>query len=152
MRERLWAINRPVESLDDSHPAKRFLRAFDECLGDCGGCELGPYDVPIDQEWTSAVDGEAWTFSAFVYKRLAFDVQLGGFLAGAPQQTESELWALEQLPRYRSLMEESAQAATQSNNVDCLELVNVVIPVLTLWDEYLEYRKAAIVESNEHPR
>lgn len=147
MRERLKIINRPVMSLEDTHPAKRFLCAFDECLNDCGGCELGLYETPIDQEWTSATDGKVWKFSAFVYTYLAFDVNLDGFITSAPQWTASEKWALEHLPRFRSLMDECARAAEQCDNTDCLELVDIVVQMLKLWDEYLLYRKRMIAGS-----
>jgi hypothetical protein len=147
MKDRLIALNQPILRLEDSHPAKRFLCAFAECLGNCGGCEAGLYDVPIDQEWTSATDGKAWKFSAFVYTCLAFDLQLDGFITSATRWTRSERWALENLPRFRSLIHECARAAEQAANTDCLELTEEVLHMLDLWDEYLAYRQEMIVSS-----
>ncbi|MEX0677907.1 MAG: hypothetical protein WD063_12575 [Pirellulales bacterium] len=144
MRHRRKTINRPVMSLEDTHPAKRFLCAFDECLLNCGGCELGLYETPIDQEWRSATDSKVWKFSAFVYTYLAFDIQLDGFITSAPQWTASETWALEQLPRFHALMDECAHAAAQCGNTDCLELVDEVVQMLKLWKEYLRYREESI--------
>ena len=103
---RFEEMNRRILGLDDAHPAKRFLLAFEECLRDCGGCELGLYETPIDQEWTSATDGKAWTFSAFIYKHLAFDLSLDGFIEGANRLTDSELWAEQKLPLLFALMDE----------------------------------------------
>ena len=147
MRQRLKTINQPIMSLDAAHPAKRFLCAFDQCLSDCGGCELDLYETPIEQEWTSASDGKVWKFSSFVYMYLAFDIRLDGFITSAPHLTESEKWAIQQLPRYHALMDECAHAAEQSGNTDCLELVDEVVRMLKLWDEYLQYRKRMIANA-----
>ncbi len=138
-------LNQRVFELDDAHPAKRFLCAFIECRSECVGRELDPPgQVPIDQEWKSASDGRLWTFSAFAYGALSFDIELDGFITTAPDWTESEEWALEQLPRFHSLMDECACAAKQCGNTDCLELVDEVVRMLNLWDEYLSYRKEMI--------
>jgi len=141
-------LNQPVFELDDAHPAKRFLLAFIECRTECVGRELTPPDeVPVDQQWTSAIDGRLWTFSAFAYGFISTDIELDGFLATAPRWTESETWALAELPRYRTLMDECAQAANQCGNTDCLELVDIVARMLDLWDEYLSYRKEMIAQA-----
>jgi hypothetical protein len=138
-------LNRPVFELDDAHPAKRFLSAFIACRTNCVGRELAPPgQSPIDQEWTSASDGRDWTFSAFAYGYLSFDIELDGLITGAQQLTESERWALGNLPRFQILMGECARAAKQRGNADCLELVDEVVAMLKLWDEYLQYRKRTI--------
>jgi hypothetical protein len=135
-------LNRPVFELDDAHPAKQFLTAFIECRSNCVGRELDPPgQTPIDQEWQSATDGKTWTFSAFAYRYLSVDIVVDGFLTNAPRWTPSELGAIERLPQYRALMSECAQAAQQSGNTDCLELVDEVVGMLKLWDEYLEFRR-----------
>jgi hypothetical protein len=149
MRDRLATKNHPVMSLEDTHPAKQFLCAFDECLLNCGGCELDLYETPIDEEWTSATDGKVWKFSSFVYRYLAFDIELDGFIASAPQWTSSEKWALEHLPLFHTLMDECAHAAEQRGNTDCLELVDEVVRMLKLWNEYLQYREHTIVGSRD---
>ncbi len=149
MRQRLKTINQPIMSLDATHPAKRFLCAFDECLSNCGGCELDLYETPIDQEWTSATDGKVWKFSSFVYRYLAFDIQLDGFNTSAIQLTSSETWAIAHLPQFRTLMAECAHAAQQRGNADCLELVDEVLRMLKLWDEYLTYRKEMIARMQQ---
>jgi hypothetical protein len=149
MRQRLKTINQPIMSLDATHPARKFLCAFDECLSNCGGCELDLYETPIDQEWTSTTDGKVWKFSAFVYKCLAFDIRLDGFIARAPQWTASEKHTLEQLPLFHSLMDECRHAAEQCGNTDCLELVNEVVQMLKLWQEYLRYRESMIAGSGD---
>jgi hypothetical protein len=147
MRDRLEILNRPILALDDDHPAKKFLCAFTECLDNCAGCELDLYETPIDQEWRSATEGKDCRFSGFVYAYLAFDLELDGFITSAPQLTDSERWALEGLPRLHALMDECALAAEQCGNTDCLELVQEVVQMLNLWDEYLQYRQWMIAGS-----
>jgi hypothetical protein len=144
MKQGIEESNRPVMLLEDTHPAKRFLRAFDECLADCGGCELALYETPVDQEWLSATDGQVWKFSTFVYKYLAFDIVLDGFITNAPRLTMSEKSAINDLPRYRLLMAECAHAARQCDNTDCLELVEIVVNMLAKWEDYLDFRRKAI--------
>jgi hypothetical protein len=149
MRDRLATRNHPVMSLEDTHPAKQFLRAFDECLLNCGGCELDLYETPIDEEWTSATDGKVWKFSAFVYRYLAFDIRLDGFITSAPQWTASEKSALEHLPLFHTLMAECARAAEQRGNTDCLELVDEVVRMLGFWEQYLSFREEMISHARE---
>jgi len=138
-------LNRPVFKLDDAHPARRFLSAFIDCRTDCVGRELDPPgQVPIDQEWKSPSDGRVWTFSAFAYGFLSFDLELDGFITGAPYWTASEKWAQENLPRFHSLMDECGHAAKQCGNSKCLELVDKVVGMLKLWKDYLRYREESI--------
>src|ERR1700690_1722297 len=112
-------LNRPVLALDEAHPAKRFLTGFIECRRDCVGRELGSdKDLPIDQAWTSSLKSQAWpfpserpyskdwTFSAFAYRFISFDIELDGFLSNAPHLTDSETNAARILPIYRALMHE----------------------------------------------
>ena len=137
--------NGPVLELDRSHPARRFLEAFIDCLSNCVGRHYG-FDgqIPIDQEWTSSTDGRKWTFSGFAYAFLSFDIVLDGFLQGVPHLTESEAAATEELPKLRLMMDECAQAARQDRNSDILELTDQVQRMLGLWDEYLGFRQEMI--------
>ena len=146
--EYIKSINHPVLALDDLHPAKKFLCAFIECRWNCVGRELGQFKAPIDQEWKSTTDGKRWTFSGFAYRILSFDIELDGFLEGASYLTPSETGAEQELPIYRSLMHECAHAAQESGNNDILELTDEVLNMLSLWDEYLSFRKEMI--SNAH--
>ena len=138
-------MNRPVLKLDDSHPAKRFLTAFIDCRMDCVGRHHDwTGEKPIEQEWRSATDGKVWTFSGFAYRALSFDIELDGFLQNAPSLTESETCAARQIPLLRTLMEECAQAAQQNENHDILELTDQVMIMLSLWEQYLNFRKEMI--------
>src|SRR4051794_36196894 len=111
---RVESKNRAVLSLDDSHPAKRFVEAFIDCRMSCAGRELDlGGQVPIDQAWTSATDGRVWTFSGFIYSFICFDIELDGFLQNVPNLTPSELAASKELPRLRTMMNECAEAARQ---------------------------------------
>ena len=148
MRTGIEELNRQVMLLENSHSAKRFLCAFDQCLADCVGCELDLYEAPIDQEWISTTDGKTWRFSAFAYKYLAFDIVLDGFINNAPQWTNSEKSAIKDLPRYRLLMDECARAARQCDNTDCLELVEIVVNMLKQWQAYLDFRNEMISEAD----
>jgi hypothetical protein len=149
---RIESMNRPVLDLDDTHPAKKFLNAFMDCLADCAGRELGlDGETPIDQEWRSATDGRVWTFSGFVYAFLCFDILLDGFLESSPSLTESEKFAAQEIPRLRSMMEECAQAAQRDGNRDILELTDQVMTMLSLWEQYLSFRQGMVsnVQRNE---
>jgi hypothetical protein len=141
-------MNRPVLLLDDAHPAKRFLIAFMDCRANCVGRELGSdEDRPIDQAWESTSDGKTWTFSEFAYKILSFDIELDGFLQNAPSPTPSEILAAENLPLFRSMMHECADAARQSGNAEILELTDEVLEMITLWEQYLSYREEMISQT-----
>lgn len=143
-------MNQPVMKLDDSHPAKKFLNAFIACRLDCVGQELGlDGQRPIDQSWRSATDGKAWTFSAFGYSILSFDIELDGFLTIAPILTESETAAARDIPWFRALMYECAAAAQQDANQEILELTDQVLIMLSLWEDYLEFRREMV--SRAHP-
>ena len=142
-------LNEPIFDLDDSHPAKRFLEAFVDCLANCVTRELGlDGRRPIDQEWKSASDGRTWTFSGFAYAFLSFDIVLDGFLTNAASLMPSEVWAAERLPLLRSMVNECAQAARQDGNSEILELTDQVRGMLDLWEQYLSFRKGMI--SNAH--
>jgi hypothetical protein len=144
------SINRPVMALDDAHPAKRFLVAFIGCRNDCVGYEIG-YDgaPPIDQEWWSASEGKVWTFSEFAYKALSFDIELDGLLKDSHFLTESETVAANQLPRYRTLMNECAEAAGQEGNSEVVEMTDQVKEMLNLWDAYLDFRKDMVAKGGD---
>ena len=93
-----------IHDLPDAHPARRFLKAFAECRRQCVGRELDP--EPIDQSWESAIDGKTWTFSAFAYAFLSFDVVLDDWTPNAPRLTRSKVDALATIPIARALLEE----------------------------------------------
>jgi hypothetical protein len=135
-------INRPIFELPDNHPTKRFLQAFINCYEQCVGRELDwPDQQPIDQCWTSRLDERTWTFSAFAYEVLAFDVELDGYLTAAPQLTGSELDALRNIPTLRTLMHECADAARASENQPIVDLTCVVLEMLDLWEQCIRYRE-----------
>ena len=136
-------------ALDDAHPAKTFLTEFIECRANCVGRELGSdEDMPIDQAWTSSLDNKVWTFSSFAYRFLSFDIELDGFLESASYVTASETGAARELPIYRSLMHECAQAARKSGNNEILELTDDVLKMLNLWEAYLNFRRDASSQSH----
>lgn len=135
-------INRPVFKLDDAHPAKVFLNAFIDCRSNCVGRELG--EPPIDQSWQSLTDGKAWSFSAFAYSVLSFDIELDGYLKSSPRLTESEVVDIQQIPLFRALMHECAAAAERDGNQDIVELTDEVLAMFSLWENYLEFRKEMI--------
>ncbi len=143
------SMNRPVLLLDHTHPAKRFLNAFMDCRMNCSERELEIGDqTPIDQTWTSASDDRVWTFSGFIYSFICFDIELDGFLQSVPHLTPSEIAAVREIPRLRSMMNECAEAARQSGNGDVLELTDQVLEMLGLWEQYLTFRKEMI--SHDH--
>lgn len=143
-------LNQPVFQLDDAHPAKRFLKAFIECRKECVGRELAPPgELPVDQSWYSPSDARSWTFSAFAYGFISFDIELDGLMGNVPNLTDSETWALQELPRFRVLMRECAEAARENNNTDCLDLVDTVVDLLKLWEDYLNYRQQMVSQQQQ---
>lgn len=145
MYDHIESMNRPVLELDDAHPARTFLSAFMDCRMNCSERELEiGYQTPIDQAWTSASDGRVWTFSGFIYAFICFDIELDGFLQSAPNLTPSEIAASRELPRLRSMMDECASAARHSGNDEILELTDQVLEMLSLWEQYLSFRKEMI--------
>ena len=100
-----------------------------------------PGRAAIDQEWVSASDGRRWTFSGFIYSYICFDIGLDGFLQDAPRLTPSEIVALDELPRFRTMMHECADAARRDGNDDILELTDQVLEMLGLWEDYLKFRE-----------
>jgi hypothetical protein len=146
--DHIRSVNRAVLALDDAHPAKKFLTAFMDCRSDCVGRELGQFEEPVDQAWTSMTDGKSWTFSGFAYSILSFDIELDGFLERAPSLTGSEIDATEQLPRYRSLMHECALAARQNGNTEVVDMTDQVLEMLDLWKAYLDFRRRATAQTD----
>jgi hypothetical protein len=144
MATRIEELNAPIFELPDSHAAKRFLKAFLDCLSGCVGRELPWHENPIDQRWTSVTDGRTWLFSDFAYAHLSFDIVLDGFLNAAPALTPSEVSAVQRIPRLRTMTDECAQNARQSGNAEIVELTDQVLNMLDLWEEYLDFRRAQI--------
>ena len=150
MCDHIESMNRSVLELDNAHPAKNFLSAFIDCRMNCSERELEIGDQsPIDQAWTSASDGRAWTFSGFIYSFICFDIELDGFLQSARNLTPSEIAASRELPRHRSMMNECAEAARQSENHEILELTDQVLEMLGLWEQYLSYREEMISQTRD---
>lgn len=142
---RMVRMNRKVLSLDDAHPAKRFLLAFIDCKADCVGRELGSgEEVPIEQAWKSATDGRVWTFSGFAYMFLSLDISVDEYLGKPPSKNELETFTVGTVPLLRLLIQECAQAAQHDGNSEILKLTDQVLKRLDLWEEFLRFRAAAI--------
>jgi hypothetical protein len=139
---RLAKMNRRIMALDDSHPAKRFLKAFSDCQADCVGCELGDRADPIDQEWTSSVDRRLWRFSRFAYTFLALDFALDEFIEGVPFLSSGTDIARD-ASTLRTMMIECADAARQGGNNEIVDLTSQVLRMLDRWDEYASVRDSA---------
>jgi len=139
----VFEINRPLFTLPESHPAHRFLRAFITCRSECVGREIVlPNDVheAVDQEWYSTADDRTWTFSAFAYMFLSFDVRLDGWLTDAPHLTESEKGILDKLPYLRTLLTECRTAAVDDKNTEVATMVEQVRGLLDLWENCITAR------------
>ena len=64
--------------------------------------------------------------------------------------TESETAAVQHIPMLRSLMEECADAASKDGNSEILELTDQVMIMLSLWEQYLSYRKEMISQAHRN--
>lgn len=135
------SINRPLYSLDVDHAVRRFLDAFAACRKECVGREIEyPGRSAIDQKWVSKVDGKEWTFSAFAYQVLSFDVELDGWLTAAPSFTESEQHTLAYLPKFRQLLRECESQALVDRNADIQPLIAQALEMFDLWENCLRSR------------
>src|SRR5690606_5595631 len=134
-------LNREIFSLPESHPARRFLQAFMECRRDCVGKEAS--DSPIDQEWQSLTDGKLWSYSAFAYRFLSFDIVLDGWLTLAPKRTANEQRWLSELPRWRTLLSECKHAAEFDENRAILPFIAQVLDMFALWERCILEREIA---------
>ena len=65
-----------------------------------------------------------------------------------PVSESPETGAARELPNYRSLMHECAQAAKQSGNDEIIELTDQVLEMLGLWEEYLQFRRDMISQAD----
>jgi hypothetical protein len=140
---KVYELNRPLFELPPTHPARKFLDAFIGCRTICVGRELPSADgTPIEQEWISRIDGNEWRFSKFAYTFLSFDIQLDGWLTGAPKRTESEIEMLRALPMMRALIAECRSAAEETRNDTIMPLVDQVHILLQLWEECILSRIA----------
>lgn len=131
----VFRLNRPLFEFPESHPAHQFLSAFIRCRVECVGRDA--CDEPIDQEWFSASELRQRSFSDFAYAHLSFDIVLDGWLSNAQELTESEKQWLDQLPRFRVLLEECKSAAIEDGNSRILPLVQQV-------KDMLEDRKSVV--------
>ncbi|MHC4399029.1 MAG: hypothetical protein ACYTG0_05045 [Planctomycetota bacterium] len=139
----IYEINRPLFSLPDAHPAHRFLRAFIRCRRQCVGREIalpGDEHDALDQEWYSSTDDRTWTFSAFAYTFLSFDVELDGWLTDSPHLTETEKGVLDKLPYLRALLSECETAAVDDKNADILTMIEQVRSLFDLWENCITAR------------
>ncbi len=139
----VYSINYPLFRLPDSHPAHRFLRAFITCREQCVGREFvlpGDDHASVDQEWYSLADDRTWTFSAFAYTLLSFDVELDGWLTNAPHMTTSEAGVLDRLPYLRTLLGECEAAAVDNRNTEILAIIEQVRNLLDLWENCITTR------------
>ncbi|HVX61741.1 MAG TPA: hypothetical protein VHC19_14095 [Pirellulales bacterium] len=126
-------LNRKILKFPESHIARRFLDAFIGCRRDCVGIEA--CDDPIDQTWFSAIEAKQWSYAAFAYKFLSFDIELDGWQSDAPEQTESERFFLAQLPRMRELLRECEMAAAADDNRPLMPVIAKVRRMLDLWEQ-----------------
>lgn len=131
-------LNPKILKFPESNIARRFLDAFIECRRDCVGVEAS--DDPIDQTWVSPSEAKEWSYSAFAYKFLAFDVILDGWQSGAPEMTESERFYLTQFPRMRALLCECENAAVADNNPRLIPIIAKVSRMLDLWEQCIVQR------------
>jgi hypothetical protein len=102
---------------------------------------------PVDQEWYSSTDERTWTFSAFAYTFLSFDVELDGWLTGSPRLTESEKGVLEGLPYLRTLLNECETAAAAHKNNEIFDMIEQVRSLLRLWEHCITARLETIEDS-----
>lgn len=142
----VYRLNRPLFELPQSHPAHRFLRAFIECRQDCVGKEIES-DV-FDQEWFSQTEDRAWSYSAFAYQYLAFDIVLDGWLRNAKHLTASEEQWLVCLPRWRVLLDECRTAAAGDGNHAVMGMIAQVLKMFDLWEECVRARLGTGFRSN----
>ncbi len=134
-------LNAPLLRLESSHPARLFLEAFLECQRDCLGQQYPPpTGKGIDQQWYSHQLGREYSYSEFMYERIAFDITLDGWLTNSPFLTESEKALLIQIPQMKSLLFECLEAARSSNNHEILPLVNQTLQMLDLWEKCIRVR------------
>jgi hypothetical protein len=92
----------------------------------------------------SSTEGRVWAFSGFACAFLSRDILLDGFLQVASRLGPSELEAIEQLPRLRTMMEECVEAADYAGNSAIRELTDQVLELHNLWEEYLAYRRMSV--------
>jgi hypothetical protein len=129
-------LNRPLFSLPDTHPARKFLEEFIACREFCVGKEIGtPSSPPVDQDWFSELEQKKWTLSAFAYSFLSFDVELDGWLSSAPQMTQSEIAALGTLPTLKILLSECERQAKLDENIAVLPLLARLNYLFDLWEK-----------------
>jgi hypothetical protein len=135
----VYRLNEPLFKLDADHIARRFLETFIQVRNQCMGRELDG----IDQRWWSPTDKRYRTFSSFAYEHLSFDVQLDGWLSHSPEPTDSERAALRALPYSRALMRECREAAQAEQNLAVVNLTDLVLNMLELWEQSIETRLPA---------
>ncbi|MCC9608920.1 hypothetical protein LOC68_07840 [Blastopirellula sp. JC732] len=134
-------LNHQIFELPSNHPARAFLEEFIECRTECVGREIAlSGDTPVDQEWFSRIDGKHWLFSNLMYKYISFDIQLDGWLTGAPTLTDSERYDLEMIPVVRGLLLECREEAIRHKNDSVLELISRVEHLLWLWENCIHSR------------
>ena len=88
----------------------------------------------------ASIDDRTWTFSAFAYTFLSFDVELDGWLTNAPHLTKTETRVLDKLPYLRTLLCECETAAVEGKNKDILTMICQVRNLLDLWENCIVAR------------
>ena len=145
--KRVYRANRPLFSLPETHPARRFLNAFMQVLEDCVGKEV-PYEgyehLAVDQEWFSATDLRTWKSSSFAYAYLSFTVELDGWLVNAAAPTDGERNVIERLPYLRLLVNECKEACIGEGNERVLVMALQVERLFDLWEACIRERWRAI--------
>lgn len=134
----VYRLNRTLFDLPQSHPAHRFLLAFIECRQDCVGREVE--GDAFDQEWFSQTDNRAWSYSAFAYQYLSFDIVLDGWLNNAEGMTASEEQWLACLPRWRALLDECRASAARDRKHAVMRMIGQVLKMFDLWEECVHAR------------
>lgn len=135
--------NEPLFVLPDSHPARKALIAHLLAAESCVGREIpwpGMVEAPIEQKWFSHIDQRNWTFSAFAYCFISFDLILEGWLAESKEITPFESSFLSELPRLRELLCECEQAAQAANNARIAPLIAVARDFFSAFEESIHAR------------
>jgi hypothetical protein len=140
MPHRIHSKNKPILQLPSSHPARRALEQHLECRFQCVGRELGDVAPAIDQEWYSAVRGRNYSFSAFAYEVISFDLILHGWVTHPPELAEDEKWWLDVSPHLRAQIDECLAASEADGNTEIIELVGMVNEWFDLMDESVRLR------------
>lgn len=141
---------RKVLSFPDSHPAKRFVEAFEACRSRCVGRDIDwPERPAIDQHWVSEVDRREWKFSQWAYIYLSYTLNPREWLEeyNQPRLSASEEQFLQSLPHCLQLLDECSRAAAVQANHEIIEMVAMCREVFRLQQAAIEYRLRLATDS-----